>query len=122
MDAKTATLLGDIGGTNFKLRLTLNKLTVYEKVYESKGCTSFKEYIDRFLSEAKYTSLRLHFIVLAIRGTVINGECKTDFAGESEIRLSQHYNDCKVKFINDAKNIYREWHMVYISKETSLIS
>jgi hypothetical protein len=42
---------------------------------------------------------------LAIRGTVINGECKTDFAGESEIRLSQHYNDCKVKFINDVQGL-----------------
>jgi len=43
--------------------------------------------------------------VLAIRGTVVNGECTTDFKGESELLLSKQYNNCKVKFMNDVQGM-----------------
>ena len=42
---------------------------------------------------------------MAIRGTIVNGECMTDFTGESEIRLSQHYGGCDVKFMNDVQGM-----------------
>lgn len=35
----------------------------------------------------------------------MKGECITDFKGESEGLLSQQYNNCKVKFMNDVQGM-----------------
>lgn len=35
----------------------------------------------------------------------MNGECTTDFKGESEGLLSRQYSNCKVKFMNDVQGM-----------------
>ena len=54
---------------------------------------------------------------MAIRGTVVEGECKSDFAGESETSLSQHYDNCNVKFMNDVQGMA---YGIHFKKDESL--
>lgn len=49
MEARYHAVLGDIGGTNFRLRLVNEAETVKEVAYLTKDSTSFKVTIDKFL-------------------------------------------------------------------------
>jgi glucokinase len=94
--------LGDIGGTNFRLRLVTANETLNETEYLTKTCTSFKAAIDSFLGVKPVPD----YIVLAIRGVILNGECATDFKGESEARLAEQYGGKPiVRFINDVEGM-----------------
>lgn len=88
---KKYAVIGDIGGTNFRLRLVeINTNSegqntaqeMKEEVYMTKEYQSFGIFI------RKLTDLPLTEVILAIRGLVIKGECMTDFKGESESKLA----------------------------------
>lgn len=92
--------MGDIGGTNFRLRLTaLEKETklpsiVYECSHLTKKDISFKDTITNFLSSSAVSHkvaqypLIPDYIILALNDVVIEGECM-DYAPESEQRLRE---------------------------------
>ena len=48
-------ILGDIGGTNIRLRLLIKDSMIYEGNYLTNNQTTFKGYIDSFLNEANFT-------------------------------------------------------------------
>ena len=66
-------VLGDIGGTNFRLRLLnlADKTTLLQKTYSATEHPKLKSYIDEILQEGNLDFSCLRHIVLAIRGAVI---------------------------------------------------
>lgn len=99
-------VLGDIGGTNFRLRLVdiKSRKIVREVTYMTKDYKSFADYIDRLLEQSHVSDVK--HIILAIRGVVVGGECLTDFPGESEKLLREHYKGVpEVRFMNDVEGM-----------------
>lgn len=85
-------VVGDIGGTNIRLRFLLHGGVDPSKrdvSYYTKGCTGgFAEMLTQACLKVGVKPTEVSQVILGIRGVVLDGECKTDFKGESEKGLS----------------------------------
>ena len=96
--------MGDIGGTNIRLRFlqhgSANKdVCFYTKDYTSGFAVVLIQACDRVGVSPKDVS----HVILGIRGVVLDGECQTDFKGESEVGLLSTFPNAKIQFMNDVE-------------------
>ena len=96
--------MGDIGGTNIRLRFlqhgSANKdVSFYTKDYTSGFAVVLIQACDRVGVSPKDVSQ----VILGIRGVVLDGECQTDFKGESEFGLLSTFPNAKIQFMNDVE-------------------
>jgi glucokinase len=98
-------VVGDIGGTNIRLRFVLDGDSVKRDVsFYTKECTNgFAEMLTQACLKVGIKPTDVSQVILGIRGVVLEGECQTDFKGESEKGLMATFPNAKIKFMNDVE-------------------
>lgn len=104
-------IVGDIGGTNIRLRFlqggsAKKDVSFYTKDYT----TGFAEVLIKACDSVGVSPKDVSQVILGIRVVVLDGECQTDFKGESEVGLLSTFPNAKIKFMNDVEAMYVTWY------------
>ncbi len=78
-------VVGDIGGTNIRLRFFYGGSVKKDVTFYTKECSNgFAELLTQACLKVGVKPNDVSQVILGIRGVVLDGECQTDFKGESE--------------------------------------